>query len=116
MGNIDAMCLVEARCICTKVSITAAVLRVNFFKVLFVNAVILSGQLLNLTSTQKLIINHISKTNYDYVIMQWSILLLAQLHFVQTNGQKSPQLICLPYSGEKYFYESFCVSFCQIFN
>jgi hypothetical protein len=29
---------------------------------------------------------------------------------------KSPQSFCLPYPGGKYFYESPCFSFCQIFN
>jgi hypothetical protein len=32
MGNTDAMCLVEASCIYTKFTITAAALRVNYFK------------------------------------------------------------------------------------
>lgn len=83
---------------------------------LCITAVILSGQLLNLTSTQKLIINHTSKTNYGYVMMQQSILLLAQLHFRMDQWTKSPQSFCLPYPGGKYFYESPCFSFCQIFN
>jgi len=82
---------------------------------LCITAVILSGQLLNLTSTQKLTINHTSKTNYGYVMMQQSILLLAQLHYCIGQWTKSPQLFCLPYPGGKYFYESSRVSFCQIF-
>jgi hypothetical protein len=31
MGNTDAMCLVESRCIYTTFTVTAAVLRVNYF-------------------------------------------------------------------------------------
>jgi len=116
MGNTDAMCLVEASCIYTKFTITAPVLRVNFFKMLCITALILSGQLLNLTSTQKMIINHTSKTNYGYVMKPKSILLLAQLHFCMDQWTKSPQLFHLTYPGGKYFYDSSCVSFCQIFN
>lgn len=114
MGNTDTMCLVEAGCVCTKITITPAVLRVNFFKMLCITAVILSGQLLNLTSKQKLIINHTSKTNYGYVMMQQSIL-LAQLHHCMDQWTQSLQLFCLPYPGGKYFMHHL-VSFCQIFN
>jgi hypothetical protein len=66
----DSMCLVEASFICNKFTITAAVLKENFFKMICITAVILSGNLLNLTSKQKLIINNTSKTNYGYVMMQ----------------------------------------------
>lgn len=89
MGNTDARCLVEARCICTKVNKTAAVLRVIFFlKMLCITAVILSGQLLNLTSTQKLTINHTSKTNYGYVMRVFFF--QHSFTIVWANGQKVP--------------------------
>lgn len=84
------MCLVEASFICNKFTITVAVLKENFFKMICITAVILSGKILNLTSKQKVIINNTSKTNYGYVMMQQSILLLAASLLNGPMDKKSP--------------------------